>query len=150
MLAMGTAAPYAAMRTGSTGHEGKMADVDRGNRPLSPHLTIYRPQLNSITSILTRITGNALIVAVFLIVWWMIAAATSLEYFNMVNAVVTHWLADLVMAASVWALWYHLLSGVRHLVWDSGHLLETKWTSALGWGLLGGATILTLATILLI
>jgi hypothetical protein len=52
-----------------------MADVNRGNRPLSPHLQVYRPQLNSITSILARITGNALLVTAFLIVWWLIAAS---------------------------------------------------------------------------
>ena len=46
-----------------------MADVNRGNRPLSPHLTIYRPQLTSMTSILTRITGNAMLIAALLIVW---------------------------------------------------------------------------------
>ncbi|RCL78922.1 MAG: succinate:quinone oxidoreductase subunit C, partial [Rhodobacteraceae bacterium] len=54
-----------------------MANADRGNRPLSPHLTIYKPQLTSITSILIRITGNALIVSVFLIVFWLFSAATS-------------------------------------------------------------------------
>ena len=64
-----------------------MADVNRGNRPLSPHLMIYRPQLTSISSILVRITGNALIVAGTLIVWWLFAAATSAEYFAMADAV---------------------------------------------------------------
>jgi succinate dehydrogenase / fumarate reductase cytochrome b subunit len=58
-----------------------MADVNRGNRPLSPHLTIYRPQLTSISSILVRITGNALIVGAFLVIWWLLAASTSPEYF---------------------------------------------------------------------
>jgi succinate dehydrogenase / fumarate reductase cytochrome b subunit len=56
-----------------------MADVNRGNRPLSPHLTIYRPQVTSITSILTRITGNAMLLAALWIVWWFLAAATSPE-----------------------------------------------------------------------
>ena len=50
-----------------------MADVNRGNRPLSPHLSIYRPQLTSMTSIFTRLTGNALIVGALLIVWWFAA-----------------------------------------------------------------------------
>ena len=53
-----------------------MADVNRGNRPLSPHLTIYRPPLTSMTSILTRITGNAMLGAALLIVWWFLAEAT--------------------------------------------------------------------------
>ena len=45
-----------------------MADVNRGNRPLSPHLQVYRPQWTSVTSILTRITGNALLISALLIV----------------------------------------------------------------------------------
>jgi len=53
-----------------------MADVNRGNRPLSPHLQIYRPQLTSMTSIFVRITGNALLVGGLLVVWWFLAAAT--------------------------------------------------------------------------
>ena len=53
-----------------------MADVNRGNRPLSPHLTIYRPQLVSMTSIFVRLTGNALLVAELMIVWWFVALAT--------------------------------------------------------------------------
>ena len=53
-----------------------MADVNRGNRPLSPHLSIYRPQLTSVTSILTRITGNALLITALLVVWWLLAAST--------------------------------------------------------------------------
>ena len=56
-----------------------MADVNRGNRPLSPHITIYRPQITSITSILTRITGNALLLGALLMVWWFLAAATGPE-----------------------------------------------------------------------
>ena len=59
-----------------------MAEAKRVERPLSPHLQIYRPQLTSITSILTRITGNALIVGVALVVWWLLAAAVSPELFR--------------------------------------------------------------------
>lgn len=88
-----------------------MADVNRGNRPLSPHLTIYRPQLTSMTSILTRITGNALLVAALLTVWWLLAAATSADYFATADAVVTSWFGDIVMFLSLWALWYHTLAG---------------------------------------
>ena len=70
-----------------------MADVNRGNRPLSPHLSIYRPQLTSVTSILTRITGNALLIGALLVVWWLLAAATSPEYFAVANWVMTRFLA---------------------------------------------------------
>ena len=87
-----------------------MADVNRGNRPLSPHLSIYRPQLTSVTSILTRVTGNALIVAGLLIVWWFLAAATSPEAFERANWWLTSVLGDLIMAFSLWGIWYHALA----------------------------------------
>lgn len=127
-----------------------MADVNRGNRPLSPHLTIYRPQLTSMTSILTRITGNALLVAALLIVWWFLAAATSPEYFAVADAVVTSWFGDLVMLLSVWALWYHTLAGIRHLIWDNAMMLEIDKAEALGWAIIIGSACLTLFTIIVV
>lgn len=125
-----------------------MADVNRGNRPLSPHLTIYRPQLTSMTSILTRITGNALLVAALLIVWWFLAAATSPEYFAVADAVVTSWFGDLIMVLSVWALWYHTLAGVRHLIWDNAMMLEIDKAETLGWIAIIGSFCLTIFTII--
>ena len=127
-----------------------MADVNRGDRPLSPHLTIYRPQLTSMTSIFTRITGNALIVAMLMITWWFLAAATGPEYFETANAVLTSWFGDLVLAASLWALWYHTLAGVRHLIWDTTHGLEIRTAEAMGLGVIAGSLVLTVLTLLLI
>lgn len=125
-----------------------MADVNRGKRPLSPHLTIYRPQLTSMTSIFTRITGNALLVAALLIVWWFLAAATSPSYFALADGVITSWFGDLVMTLSVWALWYHALAGLRHLWWDTGRGLEVETAEKLGLGVIAGSFLLTLITIL--
>ena len=127
-----------------------MSDVNRGERPLSPHLTIYRPQLTSMTSILTRITGNALIVGALLTVWWFLAAATSPEYFAVADGVVTSWFGDLVMALSLWALWYHALAGIRHLIWDSGYALDIPTAEKLGWACIGGSVVLTLITLIAI
>ncbi|KRS12643.1 succinate dehydrogenase [Roseovarius atlanticus] len=127
-----------------------MADVNRGNRPLSPHLTIYRPQLTSMTSILTRITGNALLVAALLTVWWLLAAATSADYFATADAVVTSWFGDIVMFLSLWALWYHTLAGVRHLIWDNAMMLEVDKAEMLGWAAIGGSVVLTILTVLVI
>ncbi len=123
-----------------------MADVNRGNRPLSPHLTIYRPQLTSITSILTRITGNALLLAALLTVWWFLAAATSPEYFAVVDGLITSGLGDLIMFASLWALWYHTLAGIRHLIWDNAMMLDVPTAEKLGWAVVGGSVILTVLT----
>ncbi|MDG1128846.1 succinate dehydrogenase, cytochrome b556 subunit [Seohaeicola saemankumensis] len=127
-----------------------MADVNRGNRPLSPHLSIYRPQLTSITSILTRITGNALILAALLIVWWFLAAATSPAYFALADAVLTSWFGDLVMFLSLWALWYHTLAGVRHLIWDNAKMLDIESAYKLGYAVIGGSVLLTLLTVAVI
>jgi succinate dehydrogenase / fumarate reductase cytochrome b subunit len=127
-----------------------MADVNRGNRPLSPHLQIYRPQLTSITSILTRITGNALIIASVLIVWWFLAAATSERYFDLANAVLTSWFGDLVLTGSLWALWYHTLAGVRHLIWDNAMGLDIPTAEKMGWAVVVGSFVLTLLTLVLI
>jgi len=123
-----------------------MADVNRGDRPLSPHLQIYRPQLTSITSILTRITGNALLIAALLIVWWFLAAATSAEYFAAANGFITSWFGDLVMFLSLWGLWYHTLAGVRHLIWDSGHMLDVERSEMFGQGMVIVAVLLTIFT----
>ncbi|MBF9043419.1 succinate dehydrogenase, cytochrome b556 subunit [Rhodobacterales bacterium HKCCE4037] len=127
-----------------------MADVNRGNRPLSPHLTIYRPQLNSITSIFIRITGNAMLVSAILVVWWMMAAASGPEYFDTIDGLITSVLGDLVMTLSVLGLWYHALGGVRHLIWDSGHGLDVKTSDRMGWGMIIGSVALTFLTLIAI
>ncbi len=127
-----------------------MADVNRGNRPLSPHLQVYRPQWTSVTSILTRITGNALLVTALLIVWWFLAAATSPEYFAIVDGLLTSWFGDIVMLLSVWGLWYHFLAGLRHLYWDTGRGLDLPTAQKLAYGVVGGSFVLTLLTILIV
>lgn len=127
-----------------------MADVNRGNRPLSPHLSIYRPQLNSITSILVRITGNAMIVAAIMVVWWLMALATGPEAFARVDGVITSFLGDLILALSVLGLWYHALGGVRHLVWDAGYGLDVDTSDKMGWGMLIGSVALTFLTLIAI
>lgn len=127
-----------------------MADANRSGRPLSPHLTIYRPQLTSVTSILTRITGNALIVSAVLLVWWLLAAATSDAAYETANAVLTSVLGDLVMTLSLWGIWYHYLAGLRHLYFDAGHGLEIENAEKLGWAVIGGSVLLTVLTLIII
>lgn len=127
-----------------------MADVNRGNRPLSPHLRIYRPELNMVTSILTRITGNGLIVGALLVTWWLVAAAAGPEAFALADGVITSWFGDLVMFLSLWALWYHTLAGVRHLYWDTGRGFSLDQVNILGWGVVGGSVVLTILTALIV
>lgn len=127
-----------------------MAEVKRVERPLSPHLQIYRWQLPMLTSILTRITGNGLIVGILLAVWWLLAAATSPEYFALADAVATSWFGDLVFTASAWAVWYHYLAGLRHLYYDAGKGLDIPTAEKLGWACIIGSVVLTVLTILIV
>lgn len=129
-----------------------MADVKRVERPLSPFMLgqYYRLQMTSVSSLLTRITGNALIVAIVLAVWWLLAAATSPEYFAVANAVCTSWFGDLVFTLSAWAVWYHYLAGLRHLYFDAGHGLEIKTAERLGWACVIGSVVLTVITLLIV
>jgi succinate dehydrogenase / fumarate reductase cytochrome b subunit len=127
-----------------------MPDIPRGNRPLSPHLQIYRPQWTSFTSILTRITGNALIVSTALVVWWLIAAATGPNAFALADRVLRSWFGDLVLLGSLWALWYHTLAGVRHLVWSTGRYLEIHRAETFGKIITGLSLVLTVLTVLIL
>lgn len=127
-----------------------MADVNRGNRPLSPHLSIYRPQLTSMTSILTRITGNALLISALLVVWWLLAASTSPEAFARADGVLTSFFGDLVMSLSLLGLWYHALAGVRHMIWDNGIGLDLETAEKSGWAILIGSVVLAIITLVVI
>ena len=127
-----------------------MADVNRGDRPLSPHLTIYRPQMTSMTSIFTRITGNALLVGALLVVWWFAAAATGPDAFARANGFLTSWFGDLILFGSVACLWYHMLAGIRHLIWDTGRMLGVAESEAAGYAMIIGSVLLTAFTIIVL
>lgn len=126
-----------------------MADVNRGNRPLSPHVSIYRMPLNAVLSITHRITGVGMSLAAVLIVWYFLAAATSEAYFNTASWVLTSYLGDLVMLGSMMAIWYHFCSGIRHLVWDTGSGLGQARVQRSGITALVAAAALTVITIIL-
>lgn len=103
-----------------------MADVNRGTRPLSPHLTIYRPQINSAMSIFNRITGVGLTLGFLLGIWWFMGLAGRPERFRIVDDFLTGWFGGLILILSMVALWYHFFNGVRHLINDAGYFLERE------------------------
>lgn len=127
-----------------------MAEPKRVIRPLSPHLQIYRPQLTSITSILTRITGNGLIVSTMLVVWWLLAASVSPEYFAIADGILRSWFGKIVLTMSLWAVWYHYLAGIRHLIFDAGKGLDIPTAEKLGWAVVIGSFVLTALTFVVI
>lgn len=98
-----------------------MSNADlRGNRPLSPHLQIYKPILTMVMSILHRITGGALYFGTLLLAWWLIAAASGEAYYDFVNGLMGSILGRLVLFGFTWALVHHMLGGIRHFIWDMG------------------------------
>lgn len=120
-----------------------MADVNRGNRPLSPHMTIYRPQMTSMLSIAHRITGIAQALGAVLVVWWLLAAATDPSYFHDIDDLWTSWIGHLVWLVVTLAFSYHLLNGIRHLVWDTGRGLDLPSVYLGGKAVLVGTIVLT-------
>ncbi|MCC5967840.1 MAG: succinate dehydrogenase, cytochrome b556 subunit [Natronohydrobacter sp.] len=127
-----------------------MADVNRGNRPLSPHLQIYRLPLAAITSILNRITGVGMTLAAMLIVWWFAAGAFSAGYFAFVDGLLTSILGHLILIGSLAALWYHMLNSIRHLIWDTGRMMDVATVEKTSYGVFAGTAVLTLLTILIV
>ena len=93
-------------------------------RPLSPHLQIYKPQWTSMLSILHRITGVALGIGTIVLVWWLAAAASGADYYAYVQGVMASWLGIILLIGWAFALYYHLCNGIRHLFWDAGIGLE--------------------------
>lgn len=125
-----------------------MADVNRGNRPLSPHLTIYKPQLNSSMSIFHRITGLGLGVTALLVVWWFLALAAGREHFAFADGLITSWIGGLVQMVSLAALWYHFFTGLRHLIWDCGIGFDLAQVQRSGIAVLAAAGLMTLITLI--
>lgn len=113
------------------------------NRPLSPHLQVYRPQLTSVLSILHRITGIGLAVGTLLLVWWLIAAAAGPTAFDTVQNFIGSIIGRLLLLTWSFALYYHLCNGIRHLVWDVGKGFELGTAYASGWLVVAAAVMLT-------
>ena len=114
------------------------------DRPLSPHLQIYRWQLTSVMSVLHRASGVALSVGGVLLVWWLVAAASGPEPYGVVGDFFSSWLGIVLLLGWSAALFYHLCNGVRHLVWDTGHALDLKSTYISGGIVIAMAAVLTL------
>ncbi len=115
------------------------------NRPLSPHLQVYKPQLTSILSITHRMTGVALSVGTLLLVYWLIAAATGPEAFATAQGLIGSPIGYLALFGWTIALFYHLSNGIRHLGWDAGYGFDLPTVYKTGYAVLaatGGLTVL--------
>jgi len=113
-------------------------------RPLSPHLQVYRLIPTMVMSIIHRITGAALYFGTLLIAWWLAAAASGPHYFEWVNAIFGSWFGRLVLFGYTWALMHHMLGGARHLIWDTGRMLDKKTATGMAWATIVGSIVLTI------
>lgn len=112
-----------------------MADSNtQGQRPLSPHLMIYRPMFTMMMSIMHRITGCALYFGTIVLAWWLIAAAAGEDYFNFVNGLIGSILGKLMLFGFTLALMLHIFGGIRHFIWDTGRGFGLKTIEFMAWG----------------
>ena len=118
------------------------------NRPLSPHLTVYKPQITSVLSIFHRITGAGLAVSTTLVVFWLASIAMGKSTFIGFNAFLNNSIVTLVLVSSLWALWYHFCTGIRHLYWDMGYGYDLKSVAISGWVAVVCSFLLTFLTLL--
>ncbi len=127
-----------------------MADVNRGNRPLSPHLSIYRPLWTMVLSITHRITGVGMALSLGMITWWFLALAVNERYFDVANAVMTSVVGGFILIASLWALSFHFCNGIRHLFWDTGAGLDLDTAFKSGLAVMAGSVALTVIGVLVV
>lgn len=107
-----------------------MANVTN-NRPLSPHLQIYKPIPTMMASIINRVTGGAMYFGTLLVAWWLIALASGGVYYEWVQWAMGSIIGKLILIGYTWALMYHMLSGLRHFMWDLGHGFDKHFTTKL-------------------
>ena len=117
--------------------------MSTSDRPLSPHLQVYRPQLTSMTSFLHRFTGIVLSLGTIILVLWLSAAAGTAEQFAAFNGIWSTWWGMVLAIGWLAALNYHLLNGIRHLFWDAGKGLDIPTAYKSGWAVLIGTVVLT-------
>jgi len=115
-------------------------------RPLSPHLQVYRLPLAAVLSITHRITGVALALGAVLMVLLLVAAASGSQVYTAVYPLTAHWLGQLILFGFTVALYYHMCAGIRHLFWDAGYGYELDTVRRTSWLVMGGAVALSVLT----
>lgn len=114
-------------------------------RPLSPHLQIYRPQLTSVLSITHRATGIFLTLGALVLAGWLLALAAGPEAFEAAQGHFGAWYGQALLLLWSVSLFYHLANGVRHLFWDAGYGFELHQVYASGYAVLLATAVLTVA-----
>ena len=118
----------------------------RRARPLSPHLAIYRWTMTMAMSIAHRVTGIGLYIGVLLLAWFLIAASTDAATFSVFSGFIRSFIGQLVLFGFTWALFHHLVGGLRHFLWDAGYGMDAPLRDQIAWGSLIVSVALTIIT----
>lgn len=113
------------------------------NRPLSPHIQIYKPQLTSVLSITHRATGIFLAIGTLLLAYWLMATAYGPDAHARVQNFFGSAIGLILLFLWTWSLFYHLCNGIRHLFWDAGYGFDLASVYKSGWTVLIASVILT-------
>lgn len=116
------------------------------DRPLSPHLTVYRLKYTLVSSILNRFTGAALTGGLLVLLYWLIAVSQGAEAYAKAYVVLSHWVFKVIFVGLLFSFSYHLVAGIRHLVWDTGRGLSRQQSQTSAW-LVGAVSVLLTAAL---
>ncbi len=117
------------------------------NRPLSPHLQVYRPQITSLLSITHRLSGVTLAVSSVFFTYWLLSAAYGAEKFALAQVIFSSWTGQFILWGFTFSLFYHLANGIRHLAWDAGWGYELYKLQMSGWLVILFSVSMTILTL---
>lgn len=107
------------------------------DKPLSPHLTIYKPQITSVLSIMHRITGIIMFFGFLIILWttnvYTFKSTTLEDFGKVLNYLITNEFFISILILFSYCVFYHMCTGIRYLFWDSGKLMDIKMVNLTGW-----------------
>ena len=112
-------------------------------KPMSPHLSIFRPYVNMVLSIMHRITGVVNYWGSLLLTAWLISAAMGESQFNAVSSFMGSPIGLIILVGFSWSVIHHMLGGIRHFIWDTVHGFSLPTVRALSWATLFGSVALT-------
>lgn len=115
----------------------------KSQRPLSPNIQLYRPQLTSVLSIVNRITGVFLSIAAIALVTWLLAAAAGPQAYAIVQAALASWTGQVTLFGCTFAFFLHFFGGIRHLVWDTVHGFDLRTIYMSGWVVVAASIVMT-------
>ena len=118
--------------------------MNDSNNPLSPHLQIYRWHISSLLSITHRISGIINLLALILIFFWLLVLSFGESNYELFLLIINSFFGKFILIGFTWSMSFHLLSGIRHLVWDFGYGFEIKTANITGMVVIIFSLILTI------